>query len=54
MGSAGYEIMDADGISIAAVSTLNNGKVYFNTGIRPRERFLLENLFAAILLQEQI
>lgn len=53
-GSVGYEIMDADGISIAAVSTIDKGKVYFNKGLRPSERFLMENLCAAILLQEQI
>jgi hypothetical protein len=54
LGSVGYEIMDADGISIAAVSTLDNGKVHFNKGLHPSERFLMENLCAAILLQEQI
>jgi hypothetical protein len=53
-GSVGFEILDADGVGIAAVSTLDNGKVYFSKGLRPQERFLMENLCAAILLQEQI
>lgn len=54
LGSVGFEISDEDGTEIAAVSTLDNGKVYFSYGLRPQERFLMENLCAAILLQEQI
>lgn len=53
-GSVGFEILDQDGVEIAAVSTIDNGKVYFSNAIRPQERFLIENLCAAILLQELI
>jgi hypothetical protein len=54
MGSVGFEIQDEHNNSIAAVSTIDNGQVYFTNHIQPGERFLIENLCAAILLQEQI
>lgn len=54
MGSVGFEILDENGNSVAAVSTIDNGQVYFTRILQPGERFLIENLCAAILLQEQI
>ncbi|UJH92054.1 hypothetical protein LZ575_05465 [Antarcticibacterium sp. 1MA-6-2] len=53
LGSIGYEIFNSRNHSIAAVSLVDNGKVYFNTN-DPEERFLLANLCAALLLQENI
>ncbi|HEX6333375.1 MAG TPA: hypothetical protein VFZ78_04050, partial [Flavisolibacter sp.] len=52
-GSAGYEIRDAQGNIKAAVSTIDKGVVYLGRSTA-EERFLLANLCAAILLQEQI
>ena len=54
MGHLGFEITDEGGTGLAAVSPIDNGKVFFSKSVSPRERFLLENLCAAILLQEQI
>jgi hypothetical protein len=54
MGHIGFEIMDEGGTGLAAVSTMDKGQVYFSKEVAPKERFLLENLCAALLLQEQI
>jgi hypothetical protein len=52
-GSVGYEIKNASGRSIAAVSLMDKGVVYLGK-TTAEERFLLANLSAAILLQQQI
>ena len=52
-GSVGYEIFDSSGTSVAAVSLIDNGEVYFHTK-DPSERFLLSGLCAALLLQENV
>jgi hypothetical protein len=54
MGHLGFEIIDEGGTGLAAVSTIDKGQVYFSKAINKSERFLLENLCAALLLQEQI
>lgn len=51
--SIGYEIFDSSGTSVAAVSLVDNGEVYFHTK-DPSERFLLSGLCAALLLQEDV
>lgn len=53
LGSIGYEIFNNKNHSIAAVSLVDGGMVYFNT-TDPEERFLMANLAAALLLQENI
>ena len=53
MGSLGYEVFDSRGISVAAISMIDNGEVYFHTR-KPDERFLMANLFAALLLEEDL
>lgn len=53
LGSIGYEIFNSKNHSIAAVSLVDGGMVYFNT-TDPEERFLMANLTAALLLQENI
>ncbi len=52
-GSIGFEILDHQNEFVAAVSTMDRGMVYFNTTDN-REKFLLANLCAALLLQEEI
>lgn len=52
-GSIGYEIFDSKDRSVAAVSLVDNGEVYFHTK-DPSERFLLSALSAALLLQEDV
>lgn len=52
-GSVGYEVFDGDGKSVAAVSLVDRGEVYFHTQ-DPTERFLMSGLFAALLLQQDI
>ncbi|WP_156879187.1 hypothetical protein [Salinimicrobium xinjiangense] len=52
-GSIGYEIFDNRGTSVAAVSLVDRGEVYFHTK-DPSERFLLSGLCAALLLQEDV
>jgi hypothetical protein len=52
-GSIGYEILTPDNKSVAAVSLMDKGKVYFNTADAD-EHFLLANLAAALLLQENL
>lgn len=54
MGHLGFEIMDEGGTGLAAVSLMDKGQVYFSKEVGKGERFLLENLCAALLLQEQI
>lgn len=53
VGSIGYEILSRQNELIAAVSLVDGGNVYLNTK-DPRERFLMANLCAALLLQENI
>lgn len=53
MGSIGYEILDKQNEPVAAVSLVDNGIVFLRTQ-DPVERFLLANLCAALLLQENI
>jgi len=52
-GSIGFEILDKNNAFVAAVSVMDKGAVYFNTK-DANERFLLANLCAALLLQENI
>ena len=52
-GSIGYEIFDKNEHVVAAVSLVDRGNVYFHTK-DPQERFLMANLCAALLLQENI
>jgi hypothetical protein len=52
-GSIGYEIVTPENKSVAAVSLMDRGKVYFNT-TDAEEHFLLANLAAALLLQENL
>ena len=52
-GSVGFEFRDKNGNTIAAVSLIDNGVVYFNK-ISQQERFLLANAAAALLLQQQL
>lgn len=53
MGSIGYEILNKQNELIAAVSLVDGGNVYLNTK-DPQERFLMANLCAALLLQENL
>lgn len=53
MGSIGYEIFNKNEEPVAAVSLVDGGQVFFQTS-DPSERFLLANLCAALLLQENI
>lgn len=52
-GSLGFEIFNSSNESVGAVSLIDNGKVYLHTS-DPKERFILANLSAALLLQESI
>lgn len=52
-GSAGFEIQNRQGKPVAAVSMMNNGVVFLAKN-SAEERFLIANLCAALLLQEQI
>lgn len=52
-GSIGLELKNKDNKAVAAVSFLDKGKVYLNTADK-KEAFLLANICAALLLQEQI
>jgi hypothetical protein len=52
-GSAGYEIIDINGNTVAAVSLIDNGKVYLGNG-NNAERFLMANVCSALLLQTDI
>lgn len=53
VGSVGYEIFDNKNRSVAAVSTVDGGKVFFHTP-NPDERFLMASLCAALLLQQDV
>ncbi len=53
-GSLGFQFLTADDRPIAAVSLMDNGKVYFNKSASREERFLIANACAALLLQEVI
>lgn len=53
MGSVGFEIKNPDNEVVAAVSLMDNGLVYLLTE-QPDERFLMANLCAALLLQQNI
>ncbi|RYD81327.1 MAG: hypothetical protein EOP53_06645 [Sphingobacteriales bacterium] len=52
-GSIGLDIRNKENKSVATVSFLNNGKVYLNSTDK-KEAFLLSNVCAALLLQQQI
>lgn len=52
-GAVGLEIRNKEGKPVAAVSMLNNGVVYL-TDVSAEEKFLLANICAALLMQEQI
>ena len=52
-GSIGLEIKNKDNQAVAAVSFLDKGKVFLNTPDK-KEAFLLANICAALLLQQQI
>ena len=53
MGSVGFEIRNPGGKAVAAVSTLDRGMVFLGK-VSPEERFLMANVCAALLLQQQI
>ena len=53
MGSVGYEICNSANQTVAAVSLMDKGLVYF-AATEPAERFLLANLCATLLLQQDI
>lgn len=53
MGSVGYEICNPNNQAVAAVSLMDNGLVYL-AATNPEERFLLANLCATLLLQQNI
>lgn len=52
-GSIGFEIFNPQQQPVAAVSLIDNGMVFMNSN-SDKERFLLANLCAAILLQQEI
>ena len=52
-GSAGFEIRNANGKAVAAISLMDKGTVYLSK-INAEERFLIANLCTALLLQQQI
>jgi hypothetical protein len=52
-GSIGFEIFNTAQQPVAAVSLIDNGMVFLNS-TSDKERFLLANLCAAILLQQEI
>ena len=53
LGSIGYEIFNKKEEPVAAVSLVDSGNVYLYTQ-DPEERFLMANLCAALLLQEDL
>lgn len=53
MGSIGYEIFSSDNQTVAVVSLMDNGLVYMKS-TNTEERFLLANLCATLLLQQDI
>jgi hypothetical protein len=52
-GSVGFEFRDKNGNTVAAVSLIDNGVVYFDK-VSSQEKFLLANAAAALLLQQQL
>ena len=52
-GSVGFEFRNQKGETVAAVSLIDNGVVYFSS-LPANEKFLLANAAAALLLQEQL
>jgi len=52
-GSVGYEFRNMSGKTVAAVSLIDRGLVYFDT-TDTDEKFLIANAIAALLLQEQL
>ncbi|MFT3980318.1 MAG: hypothetical protein QM687_07610 [Ferruginibacter sp.] len=52
-GSVGMDIRNRDNKSVATISMMDKGKVYLNTADK-KEAFLLANIAAALLLQQQI
>lgn len=52
-GSAGFEIRNVDDKAVAAVSLIDNGKVYMGE-TNEKEQFLMANVCAALLLQSNI
>lgn len=52
-GSVGFEFHKPNGEVIAAVSLIDNGKVYFSK-LSKDEKFLLANAAVALLLQQQL
>jgi hypothetical protein len=52
-GSAGFEIRNKDGVGLAGVSLVDNGKVYLSA-TDAKERFLLANACSALLLHQAI
>lgn len=51
--SLGFEIFNSSRESVGAVSLTDGGKVYLHTS-DPKERFILANLSAALLLQQDV
>ena len=52
VGLIGFEISNVAGEPVAAVSIINKGLVYLQDSLTPRERFLMADLCAALLLYE--
>lgn len=52
-GNMGFEIFNSSDESVAAVSLVDGGNVYFHTK-DPKERFIVANLSAALLLQQDV
>lgn len=52
-GAAGFEIRDAEDKALAAVSLIDNGVVYLGQ-LEKHEKFLMANICAALLLQNNI
>jgi hypothetical protein len=52
-GSVGFEFRNQKGETVAAISLMDKGVVYFNA-LSVSEKFLLANAAAALLLQEQL
>ena len=52
-GSVGFEFRDSEGRAVAAVSMIDNGMVFL-AKMGTKERFVLANAAAALLLQQEI
>lgn len=52
-GSVGFEFKNQSNQAVAAVSLIDNGVVYFNQ-VPVKEKFLLANAAASLLLQQQL